>query len=117
MYSELLRAFDGLSDTGFGGILNLANYTTNTNTTGDDVLTGTVGSSLTTQQKRYIGGIDLDRFNHTSDTLLSGTSSIGQMVNLQLNMSAGLTETCTLFAAVQYDVLYHIEGGLLTAKI
>ena len=44
-------------------------------------------------------------------------TDFGQMVNLQLNMSAPLTETCTLFAAVQYDVLYHIEGGLLTAKI
>ena len=117
MYSELLRAFDGLSDTGFGGIINVANYSANTNTTADDVLTGTVGTSLTTPQKRFVAGIDLDRFNHTSDTLLSGTSSIGQMVNLQLNMSAPLTETCTLFAAVQYDVLYHIEGGLLTAKI
>lgn len=117
MYSELLRAFDGLSDTGFGGIINVANYSANTNTTADDILAGTVGTSLTTPQKRFVAGIDLDRFNHTSDTLLSGTSSIGQMVNLQLNMSAPLTETCTLFGAVQYDVLYHIEGGLLTAKI
>jgi len=71
----------------------------------------------TTVQKRFLAGIDLDRFNHSSDTLLSGTSSIGQMVNLQLNMSAGLTESCTLYAGVMYDVLYHIEGGLLTAKI
>ena len=118
MYAELLRAFDGLTDTGFGGILNLANYSANTNTTTDDQLTGTVGSyGPTTPQKRFIAGIDLDRFNHTSDTLLSGTSSIGQMVTLQLNMSAGLSETCTLFAAVQYDVLFHIEQGLLTAKI
>jgi hypothetical protein len=118
MYAELLRAFDGLTDTGFGGILNLANYSANTNTTDNDILSGTVGSSgPTTVQKRFIAGIDLDRFNHTSDTLLSGTSSIGQMVTLQLNMTAGLSETCTLFAAVQYDVLFHIEQGLLTAKI
>lgn len=118
MYSELLRAFDGLSDTGFGGIINYINYNVNTNTAANDVLAGTVGGGgINTSQKRFLAGIDLDRFNHTSDTLLSGTSSIGQMVNLQLNMSAGLTETCTLYAAVQYDVLYHIEGGLLTAKI
>jgi hypothetical protein len=118
MYIELLRAFDGLSDTGFGGIITFGNYTVNTNTAANDVLTGTIGDGgLLTVQKRFLAGIDLDRFNHTSDTLLSGTSSIGQMINLQLNMSAGLTETCTLFVAVQYDVLFHIEGGLLTAKI
>ena len=119
MYAELLRSFNGLTDTGFGGIINYTNYAVNTNTAADDVLAGTVGGGgPTTTQKRYIAGIDLDRFNGTSgETLLSGTSSIGQMINLQLNMTAGLTETCTLFAAVQYDVLYHIEQGLLTAKI
>ena len=118
MHAELLRAFDGLSDTGFGGILTLSNYTVNTNLTAEDILTGTAGAyGSTTPQKRFIAAIDLDRFNHTSDTLLSGTSSIGQMVNLQLNMGALGLETCTLYAAVQYDVLYHIEGGLLTAKI
>ena len=118
MYAELIRAFDGLTDTNFGGIINYTNYTLNTNTNAHDALSGTVGGGgANSNQKRFLAGIDLDRFNHSSDTLLSGTSSIGQMVNLQLNMSAGLTETCTLYAAVQYDVLYHIEGGLLTAKI
>ena len=118
MHAELLRSFDGLSDTGFGGILTISNYTVNTTLTAEDILTGGLAAyGPTTPQKRFIAGIDLDRFNHTSDTLLSGTSSIGQMVNLQLNMGALGNETCTLFAAVQYDVLYHIEGGLLTAKI
>jgi hypothetical protein len=119
MYAELLRAFDGLTDTNFGGIINYSNYTLNTNTAANDVLNSAVvgDGGTNTPQKRFLAGIDLDRFNHSSDTLLSGTSSIGQMVNLQLNMTAGLTETCTLYAAVQYDVLYHIEGGLLTAKI
>ena len=119
MYSELLRAFDGLSDTGFGGVLNFYNYTQNVHTAASDVLAvGAVGDGgTTTVQKRFLAGIDLDRFNHTSDTLLSGTSSIGQMVNLNLNFSAPTTDVLVLYAAVQYDVLFHIEGGLLTAKI
>ena len=119
MYSELLRAFDGLSDTGFGGVLNFYNYTQNAHTAASDVLAvGAVGDAGTaTVQKRFLAGIDLDRFNHTSDTLLSGTSSIGQMVNLNLNFSAPTTDVLVLYAAVQYDVLFHIEGGLLTAKI
>lgn len=119
MYAELLRAFDGLTDTGFGGILNAANYSTNAHVTAEDVLTGAVGGGgPTTLQKRFIAGIDLDRFNHSSSTLLSGSSSIGQMVTLQLNIpNPGLNEVCTLFAAVQYDVLYHIEQGLIVAKI
>ena len=120
MYSELLRSFDGLSDTGFGGILNLYNYTNNTHTAANDQLAGTVGDGgTTTPQKRFLAGIDLDRFNHSSSTLLSGSSSIGQMVNLNLNFSAATNaaDVLLLYAAVQYDVLYHIESGLLTAKI
>jgi hypothetical protein len=119
MYSELLRAFDGLSDTGFGGIINYYNYIQNTHTANSALLTfGAVGDGGSqTVQQRFLAGVDLDRFNHTSDTLLSGTSSIGQMVNLQLNFSAATTDSLTLYAATQYDVLYHIEGGLLTAKI
>jgi hypothetical protein len=119
MYSELLRAFDGLSDTGFGGVINYYNYIQPLHTPDSDRLAvGAVGDAGTaTVQKRFLAGIDLDRFNHTSDTLLSGTSSIGQMVNLNLNFSAQTTDVLVLYAAVQYDVLYHIEGGLLTAKI
>ena len=119
MYAELVRSFDGLTDTNFGGIINGTNYSINTNTVASDIMAvGVAGDyGTTTVHKRFLAGIDLDRFNHSSDTLLSGTSSIGQMVNLQLNMSAALTESCTLYAAVMYDVLYHIEGGLLTAKI
>jgi hypothetical protein len=119
MYSELLRAFDGLSDTGFGGVINYYNYIQPLHTPDSDRLAvAAIGDGgTTTVQKRFLAGIDLDRFNHTSDTLLSGTSSIGQMVNLNLNFSAQTTDVLVLYAATQYDVLYHIEGGLLTAKI
>jgi hypothetical protein len=119
MYSELMRAFDGLSDTGFGGIINYYNYTQNQHTANGDALTGgAVGDGgTTTVQKRFLAGIDLDRFNHSSDTLLSGSSSIGQMINLNLNFSAPTTDVLVLYAAVQYDVLFHIQDGLLMAKI
>lgn len=112
-YSELLRSFDSLTDTNAGGILTYNNYTYDTNTTADDILNATYAS---TQQKRYIAGLDLDRFNHSSDTLMSGTSSIGQMINLQLNMSTATSENLILYAYVMYDVLYHLENGLLSAK-
>jgi hypothetical protein len=112
-YSELLRCYDLLTDTSAGGIITYNNYAYDTNTTADDILNATYAS---TQQKRYVAGLDLDRFNHSSDTLMSGTSSIGQMINIQLNMSAATSENLTLYAAVMYDVLYHLENGLLSPK-
>ena len=48
-------------------------------------ITGDPGT--VTVQKRFVAGIDLDRFNWSSDVLMCGTSSIGQMVNLILGFS------------------------------
>jgi hypothetical protein len=123
MFEELLRAFDAVGDNHyFGGILNYNNYVnTNTSTTADDVLidaTNTIAANSKTQ-KRFVAGINLDRFGSGSnDTLLHGTSSIGQMINLQLNFTnaSANTEVLSLVAAVQYDVIYSINDGLLTAK-
>jgi hypothetical protein len=112
-FAEVLRAWDSLTDTNGGGIISLANYTIDTNTATDDVLNAAYGSTV---QKRYIAGLDLDRFNHSSDTLMSGTSSIGQLVNLQLTMTTATSDNLTLYAYVQYDVLYHLENGLLSPK-
>ena len=118
MYAELNRAFDCLTDTNAGGIINNANYTLDDPSATAETL-GTLTSSdpsTTTIQKRFIAGIDLDRFNHSSDILMSGTSTIGQMVNLNLGFSQAIGTAVNLYAAVMYDVLYHIEGGQLQAK-
>ena len=91
MYAELLRAYDMLTDTTAGGIINYQNYTQ-----GNDILNSGVfkssaknkyGDDTTTTQERFLAGIDLDRFNHQNSTLMSGTSSIGQLVSLILNFS------------------------------
>ena len=49
-------------------------YTQNQHTAAGDALTvGAPGDGgTTTVLKRFLAGIDLDRFNHSSDTLLSG---------------------------------------------
>lgn len=117
-YSELLRSFDMLSDTNAGGIITYSNYNNSNALTATDVIS-TVDSlafATTTYQKRWIGGIDLDRFNRSSDVLMSGTSTIGQMLSLVVNLSEGNTEALNLYGACMYDVLYHIENGQLTAK-
>jgi hypothetical protein len=122
MFSELLRAFDAVNDNYMGGILTYQNYastSSNNNTTADDVLfdhtnPNTTGSKA---QKRFLAGINLDRFGSGSnDTLLHGTSSIGQLINLQLNFSSATSETLILYAGVQYDVIYSIDNGLLSAR-
>ena len=118
MFSELLRAFDALNDNYMGGILTYQNYvatSSNVNTTVDDILISHINpnSASSNPQKRFIGGINLDRFGSGSnDTILHGTSSIGQMINIQMNFSAQTSEALNLYCAVQYDIIYRIENGL-----
>lgn len=117
-YTELLRAFDMLTDTNAGGVLTFSNYTADDHDAASDNIDTTVATMQTgTNQKRWIAGIDLDRFNRSSDVLMSGTSTIGQMMSLVLNFSSSLSDNVTLYGACMYDVLYHLENGQLTYKI
>jgi hypothetical protein len=113
MYAELLRAWDQLCDTNAGGIISRNNYSANLATVAGAVLTaaGIGNYGLTAIQYRFLAGIDLDRFNHSSDVLMSGTQTTGQLINLLINFSAGNAEALTLYAFVMYDVLYNIENG------
>ena len=113
MYLELVRSFDGLIDTSFGGIISYKNYTRDIHLTADDVMKL---DPTTIAEKRFMAGIDMDRFNHSSDVLNSGTSTIGQTTNLVVNFAAGLNEACNLYGAVQYDVIYVLENGQITPK-
>ena len=117
-YSELMRAFDMLTDTNAGGILTFSNYTVNLATTATDIMAdeSVANSIVLTDQKRWVGGIDLDRFNRSSDVLMSGTSTIGQLLSLVVNFSQAPEEALTLYGACMYDVLYHIENGQMVAK-
>jgi hypothetical protein len=123
MYSELLRSFNYLTDVNSGGILTYFNYSVDDATTNEGMGAAITGDPGTvTLQKRFVAGIDLDRFNRSSDVLMCGTSSIGQMVNLNLGFSqscgtgSGTATGINLYAAVMYDVLYHIENGQMLAK-
>lgn len=119
-YAELLRSWDQLSDTNAGGVINYTSYTqSNAHTAVLSRLTATApyDSGGSTIQQRFLAGIDLDRFNHSSDVLMSGTSSNGQMINLQVNLSIATTDPLTLIAYVQYDVMFSISNGQITASI
>jgi hypothetical protein len=106
MYFELMRAYHSLTDTNAGGILGAINYGCGTGHTANDTIT----------HHRFVAGVDLDRFDHSSDTLLSGTSTIGQMVNLNLVFSSTTPEALNIYGFVMYDVLFILSNGLLSAK-
>ena len=110
MYSELLRSFDSLTDTNAGGVLTLTNFGYNIHTTADDVLGSNVSlSASNTNMKRFIGAVDLDRFNHSSELFMAGTNTQGQQVNLILNMSTATTDNLTLVGVVQHDIVYSLD--------
>lgn len=108
--NELLRAFDMLGSNLGSGILDYNTYSA--------AITGTVATDLNTvniPHKRFVAGLDLNRFNQSHETLLSGTNTVGQSINLVANFNAA-GEAQTLYSALMYDVLYTIQDGLMTAN-
>lgn len=121
MYAELLRAYDCLTDTNAGGIMNYNNYNNNAVIANagkfSSTATGKYGDNALTTQERFLAGIDLDRFNHQNSTLMSGTSSIGQLVSLILTFSTATDAATALYAFCMYDVMYNVENGQITMRI
>ena len=107
MYLELLRSWDSMNHTDSGGILNLTRYTSGTGAVAEEVIGNTY---------RFLGSCDLDRFNHSSHILVSGTNTIGSSVNLVLNFSAPTAVGLNLYAFTMIDVIYEIENGLLKVE-
>ena len=120
MYAETQRAFNYLTDCNAGGILTYYNYSVDDPTAATEVIgSGALVANdpaATTIQKRFVAAIDLDRFNRSSDVLMCGTSSIGQMVNINMGFSQAIGTAVNLYASVMYDVLYHVENGQMLAK-
>ena len=127
MYAETQRALNYLTDVNAGGIISYYNYCIDDATINEKL--GTIAAQYpggVTIQKRFVAGIDLDRFNRSSDVLMCGTSSIGQMININLEFSQscgnGLNNSPTaavninLYASVMYDILFHVENGQMLAK-
>jgi len=110
--NELLRAFDMLSSNLGSGVLDYNTYAS----AGTDL--GTIAGDANTvdiPHKRFVAGIDLNRFNQCAETLLSGTNTVGQSINLVANFGA-VGDAQTLYSALMYDVLYTIQDGLMTAN-
>lgn len=107
---ELQRAFDNVgSIKGGSGILDATTYYD-----GNSLITSDVGTTAM-PHNRSVYGLDLNRFNNCQDTLLSGTSTIGQSINLIINKTA-VNESANLYGAVMYDVIYTIQDGQMTAN-
>jgi hypothetical protein len=112
MYTELLRSYDMLTDAKAGGILdyNLYNAPNNATNAAGQLADDTYPNLVF---KRFIAGLDLDRFNHSSDTLMSGTNTVGQQCSLNLLLTA--QNNINLYAYIQYDLNIKLQGGLLMA--
>ena len=112
MFYETKRAWD-MTDNISGGILNLSNYTARNGADQATQLADDVYPTIV--RKRFLASIDLDRFNHSGETLMSGSNTIGQSLNLNLLFNSDILNDTQLYAFIMYDVNYKIQDGLLTA--
>jgi hypothetical protein len=112
LFQNLLRSLHMTSNVQNSGVIQYLNWMPilHVGTTACDVFgTGYVDN-------KTVFGLDLDRFDASSETLLSGMNSFGQMLDLRLNFSTAYTVPQNLYCFAMYDVLYEISNGMVIVK-
>jgi len=110
---EVRRAFDMLGTNEGIGVLDYNVYS-HANVAAATAAREKNTSAIT--HNRWVAAIDLNRFNASQDTLLSGTNLIGSSVNLACTYTAASQLATTIYAAVMFDTMYTIQDGLLVAN-
>lgn len=102
-YSNVMRAFNLNSSSSAGGVISDLLYTNSIDTYATD----------SSDSKRFIGAVDLDRFCNSQDKFLTGFNCLNQQCNVVLNWDTALAEAQMLYCFMQYDVSYELKDGLL----
>jgi len=113
-YMELLRAFDSMGDTNAGGILNYKTYVSGDGTASETLVSDQASNG--TDYSRFFTGVDMDKFNHSSSGLMSGSNILGQSLNLLCTLNTALPENQNVYGFCMIDILYVLENGLLKPK-
>jgi hypothetical protein len=116
MFLELKRSFDCLNDPNNLTSFTIGNYAVGVS---DDNGIPVIGGapSADANVKLFCAGLDLDRFNHSSHLMISGTNFVDGTIDLTGEFSAATTEAVTMYAMVMYDVNYMIDqSGMMSVR-
>jgi hypothetical protein len=120
MFLELKRSFDCLNDPNNTTSFNGANYGVGSSGDADNgkpSLTGTDPNFIDSNIKLFVAGLDLDRFNHSSHLMISGTNFVDGTIDLTGEFNTPLGAAVTMYAMVMYDVNYMIFGfGMMSVR-
>lgn len=105
--TEMRRAFDMLGTTAG---CNFSNSVYGSDP-GNEIL-----SQYDVDSARNVYALDLNRFNASQESMFSGINTRGQQLSLNISYSTGTPDNLYLYAVAMFDVLYTIEGGLMTAR-
>jgi len=108
IFMETLRAWDMMNSEHGSGVLGRTNYTTGT---------GAVGEEVLANNYRFIAAVDLDRYNHSSELLVTGTNTFGQSIDLNFTLDAPAAVNLIVYTFCMIDVLYTIQNGVLVKSV
>jgi len=106
MYFELLRAFNMLTGELSEGRNSISRA---------EYISGTLADNDVHHGSKFVGALDLDRAPHGSGSIMSGLSTIGQTLSLNLFLS-GAQQSGHLYAYMMHDILYEVVNGLLQPR-
>ena len=64
-----------------------------------------------------MGGIDLDRVDGNNSRSMSGTNTMSTNIVFNVNWESALSTSQNMYCAIQYDVMYILQDGLLSVRM
>jgi hypothetical protein len=115
-FIEIMRSFHSL-DSSVNASSIPQTYFNVTDKAGDNTqLTASISTGANSYQNAFAIGTELESFAQRSDLLLSGANTLSSQVFWECQINTPVTGNYTLDFFAQYDVIYVLENGLLSAR-
>jgi hypothetical protein len=111
-----MRSFHSLDSSVNASSIPFNYFNVTDKATDNTQLTSTISTGAYSYQNAFAIGTELESFAQRSDLLLSGANTLSSQVFWECQINTPVTGNYTLDFFAQYDVIYVLENGLLSAR-
>jgi hypothetical protein len=115
-FIEIMRSFHSLDSSVNASSLPQTYFNVTDKASDLTQLTSTINTGLNSYQNGFSIAQELESFSQRSDLLISGMNTLSSQCFFECQINTAPTGNYTLDFYAQYDVIYVLENGLLSAR-
>jgi hypothetical protein len=115
-FIEIMRSFHSLDSSVNASSIPQTYYNVTDKTADTTQLTTTISTGGNSYQNGFALATELESFAQRSDLLLSGANTLSSQVFFECQINTAVASQYTLDFYAQYDVIYVLENGILSAR-